>query len=283
MQEGIVDELKICGLTRKQAKVYLAILQAGSASIREIAESSKIFRQDVYKLLPKLEKAGLVARAIGRPVCFKAIPVKDAFEAFATHERNRADERISRIKSITKKLAELASEHQTDAEEFEAHFTLLSADAEIRNMTINAFENATKCDIVLGLELISEHMQVFREYFRKLRMKKVKVRLIIESLSNEDSVKEIIDNVKGSPDWRELAVKVIHKERANPYFVLDDKELFIARRKLTETGMPQLLWTNARSMVDFRKEKFEDDWNTHAKITIYPEMDRERIATGKKV
>ena len=58
MQEDLVKGLEIFGFTPNQAKVYLSIVGAGSSSVGKIAEASKLYRQDIYKIIPKLEKRG---------------------------------------------------------------------------------------------------------------------------------------------------------------------------------------------------------------------------------
>ena len=50
------------GLSPNQAKVYQTILKLGNVPVGLIAKSSSVRREDVYKVLPTLEKMGLIEK-----------------------------------------------------------------------------------------------------------------------------------------------------------------------------------------------------------------------------
>lgn len=60
------------GLTSLQAKIYLALAQTGNATIRNIAKNSKIARQDVYRIMPSLQKLGLAEQIVVSPTMYKS-------------------------------------------------------------------------------------------------------------------------------------------------------------------------------------------------------------------
>ena len=60
MSESDKTDLLIgLGLTPNQAKVYQTILKLGNVAVGQIAKSTSVRREDVYKVLPALEKMGL--------------------------------------------------------------------------------------------------------------------------------------------------------------------------------------------------------------------------------
>lgn len=61
MEKQILKEL---GLTNNEVEVYLALLQKGSTSVNEIAESSGLHRQAVYNALDRLLEKGFVSFVI---------------------------------------------------------------------------------------------------------------------------------------------------------------------------------------------------------------------------
>ncbi len=72
-----VETLNQLGLTLGQSKVYLAIVQCRTAAtVKQISTVSKLPRQEIYKIIRKLEKQGFVERIIGIPTTFKALPLK---------------------------------------------------------------------------------------------------------------------------------------------------------------------------------------------------------------
>ena len=60
----IHDLLETLGLQNQESKLYLAILEKGSASIADITKMSGLHRPTVYKLLPKLIQKNLVSISI---------------------------------------------------------------------------------------------------------------------------------------------------------------------------------------------------------------------------
>lgn len=59
-----LDILKTVGLDKKEAELYLALLDLGQANIAQISKKSGIHRPIVYKILPRLEDRGIVARVL---------------------------------------------------------------------------------------------------------------------------------------------------------------------------------------------------------------------------
>lgn len=59
--ENIQNILENLGLNEKQAKVYLACLELGSASVAEVAEKSEVKRTSIYNFLEELINKGFVS------------------------------------------------------------------------------------------------------------------------------------------------------------------------------------------------------------------------------
>jgi sugar-specific transcriptional regulator TrmB len=56
----IVQALTNLGINEKQAKVYLASLELGSATVRELSEKSGVKRTSIYNFLEDLKQKGLI-------------------------------------------------------------------------------------------------------------------------------------------------------------------------------------------------------------------------------
>lgn len=57
----IINTLHQLGIEEKQAQVYLACLELGSATIHELAEKSGVKRTSIYNFLSEMKQAGLVS------------------------------------------------------------------------------------------------------------------------------------------------------------------------------------------------------------------------------
>lgn len=57
----IIDDLQEIGLTKKEAKIYLAALELGETTIQRIAKKSGVKRATIYRIAEELKKKGLMA------------------------------------------------------------------------------------------------------------------------------------------------------------------------------------------------------------------------------
>ena len=99
------DLLLGLGLSLNQAKVYLAILKLEKTTVGQVAKFSKVRREDVYRILPSLEKMGLIERLLGKPTEVRATRISDALSLLVAEEKDKSDERIVGMRSIVQKLS----------------------------------------------------------------------------------------------------------------------------------------------------------------------------------
>jgi sugar-specific transcriptional regulator TrmB len=104
MARDLVKRLTDFGLSVNQAKVYLNIAQSSTTNVNTISKNTHIHRQDIYKILPKLEKMGLVATTVDRPIKIEAIPVKEGLRNIVSMETQKAKQRVKRLKADLKAL-----------------------------------------------------------------------------------------------------------------------------------------------------------------------------------
>src|SRR4030066_453928 len=93
------------GLTLNQAKVYLAVIKLQKTTVGQVANFSKVRREDVYRILPSLEKMGLIIRLLGKPTEIRATRVSDALSLLVAEEKGKADERLVGMRGIVQKLS----------------------------------------------------------------------------------------------------------------------------------------------------------------------------------
>ena len=83
------DLLLGLGLTLNQAKVYLAVIKLEKTTVGQVASFSKVRREDVYRILPSLEKMGLVERLLGKPTEIRATRISDAFKPLGCRRKRQ--------------------------------------------------------------------------------------------------------------------------------------------------------------------------------------------------
>ena len=269
MQEDLVKELEIFGFTPNQAKVYLSIICAGSISVGKIAESSKLYRQDIYKIIPKLEKKGVITKTLGTPIVVRAIPVKKALKALVLKERISALERIERMEARLEEISNMVNEMyetRTPPEKEDTHFSLLTQENEIINRADILYEKAkTECKIAASIELVTIRGPNFHERFRKATNNGAKIRLLIEAPRIE-RIESIVERVRPQSD--NFTAKFLISKSPKPFQIVDQEEVWVSTALKSESGTPCVLWSNGENIVETYSERFERLWNDKKARTI---------------
>lgn len=99
--ESLIQGLISLGLKRKEAQIYLALLQLGQGSAYSIARKSGLKRPTVYVILLELMKKGLVLKLLRRRQMFVPKPPSELVEM--------AEDRMYRAKNILPELQTLST------------------------------------------------------------------------------------------------------------------------------------------------------------------------------
>ena len=130
-----LDILYEFGLTENQAKVFIATVRLGTPTVSEISEKSEVRREEVYRLLPELEKMGLIERLLGKPLRLRTPNPKSAITALVKLEQEKAKDRITELSNRSKELLKHLDFQPTDllsAKELDSDFSLLQEKESIR-------------------------------------------------------------------------------------------------------------------------------------------------------
>jgi sugar-specific transcriptional regulator TrmB len=123
MEEDIATLMEL-GLTLLQAKIYLALVSSGTATIKILAKTTGIAKHDVYRIMPKLQGLGLAEKIVAPNATYEAVPVEDAASTLLLYKTKEHD-------NLQKKTVELISHHKNDSlhspvQEEESYFRIIS-------------------------------------------------------------------------------------------------------------------------------------------------------------
>jgi sugar-specific transcriptional regulator TrmB len=257
--EKNVEMLIDFGLTRNQAKVYIAIARLRLASVGQISKVSKVRREDVYRILPKLEKMGLAEKLIGTPTKIRATPVEEALSVLIKHEEDTARERVSTLKAKTKTfLTHFARAPRLEVEE-KANFALLSKQESIMGKMLTMTKKAEReFDIACSGRNITQFIHTFAEQLKIITKKGVRVRIISELTEYEDSLPRVIEERVSPGDSIDLRYADLPSSH---YMIVDFKEALISTTTEGNMGENPCLWTNSDSLVGVFQGDFENLWH----------------------
>ncbi len=245
------------GLTIYQAKVYLAVVQLGLASVSKISKLSKVRREEVYRTLPNLDKAGLIDRVLGKPLKIRALPVEDALSVLIERKKEDANREISELTAKKNDFMKSfkANSKRIILEEEKPNFVLISEKETMVKRIASLIKNAEKeIDIVDSRENVTRLAFSYIEPIKKALKNKVKVRIITELPYDEDIIPTALENLFPRNSF---SLKYV-ENLPSCYAIVDNKETIIASGATDLTFPRKNLWTNDPSLVGVLQSNFED-------------------------
>jgi sugar-specific transcriptional regulator TrmB len=179
----MLEELKKIGLSENEAKVYLALLELGSATAQEIAQKSGVNRPTTYVQLDSLIKMGLVssfekapANKKRKPKTFFRIEDPEYLKRLVSREKLQVQEREVVLKDILPELGRLfaVAGERPRVRFFEGKEGLITMREEFLKTKDKEIEVITSADAIQ--EVFSEKER--RDYMQRRAQKGIKVREI---------------------------------------------------------------------------------------------------------
>lgn len=169
IQSGLIEKLADFGLSTNEAKVYLSIIQNGTSTATDISAVTNIHREDIYKVLSKLEKKGLIMTKLGRPILISAVPLEDALNSLISTDLLKASEKACSLRAELKQLIQDCKpnrqETEEQAEEQDSSFIIITGNEAVTNKCrkISAVGASIKHDCHFTEELVLRYPE---DYWR---------------------------------------------------------------------------------------------------------------------
>ncbi len=253
------------GLNEQQARAYLALLDADTATVNDLARSSRVPRAKLYEVLDGLSRKGLLDTIPGSPQRFRANALTALYETRA--EELRAEERQLK-RTIGEMMVELLPKPKDAAPESERDFLHTAKGRSVFVATLRQMLARTeKSVLILGDKLVVPRLKLYEDLYQSLAVfgQKAEVRFLLP----EDAVlaidgrrihvDEVVDHVRRLPikggdvltvvfDDQEMLEahflpNDLHPSRGSDRIVVNrDPEMATQRavllRSAWETGMP---------------------------------------------
>lgn len=112
LNSDLLKDLETFGLSEYESKAFTALVSAGKASsVTEISQICDVPRSNLYSVLEKLNKKGLVEIQEGRPQLFKALKPEKSLAEIEREKKNNLEEAKD---SALEKLSNLRGEEKTE-------------------------------------------------------------------------------------------------------------------------------------------------------------------------
>jgi sugar-specific transcriptional regulator TrmB len=253
------------GLTFNQAKAYIAVVQLGLASVSQVSRISKVRREDIYRMLPKLEKLGLIEKILGKPIKIRATPLEDALSILIKREEDSAKKRLSMLRTEKDALLIKSNLHKTTPKLKEPNFTLVSQREAVIYRGLTMIEAAEKAiDIITSRDQFLHFFTNYTEPVKKAMKKGVKFRVVLDTAEHDESILRIMKQYESSTS--SFYLNYTHQSLSH-YAVVDYREALMATSvEPTALGRNPYLWTNDGNLIELMTRNFESIWHTSVRM-----------------
>lgn len=272
LSEHLLKGLISFGLSGNEAKTYLALVQLKQATARAIARLANLPRQEIYRVMPRLERLGIVEVIVSKPTKFLAIPPEDALSELIDRQTEIFAQKVSELqrdkKTLENELKKVEGKSAGITQPEPVHYALVSG-RHLVNEKIQEMLRKAKIEVLWmspKYEIIHAVLHDRDKTLRQCAEKNVKVRVLTEV--HEKNVKEVENlsrfcEIRHAPNVTTLIT------------IVDDKELIVGSAvhkspNLTGTELIHELWTNDYNHIKVMKDFFEKVWinSISAKIEV---------------
>ncbi|MFW9977987.1 MAG: MEDS domain-containing protein [Candidatus Thorarchaeota archaeon] len=261
------------GLTPYEAKVYLVAVKLGLAAASKISKASAVRREEVYRTLPKLEKAGLIERVLGRPVKFRAIPIEDAVSLLLKRKEEAAIKELQELTGKKEKLIRLFESQtpKTDEKSDAAQFVLVSEkDTVAMRMESLIDSSISRIDIADSTPNVVRFLLNYEEHLKNALKRNVKVRILTEYPDEEEALQRILLHNLPKDEVRLRYLDDIPSR----YVLFDGTDVMLSTSAKGALDESRSLWTQDTNLVSVIRRDFDEqfsrsvDWYTYISTPV---------------
>jgi sugar-specific transcriptional regulator TrmB len=218
-----INDLKEYGLSNKESKVYLALLELGPSSVTEIAFKSKINRTTAYDILAALEQYGLVSH-VGE-------------QKKRTYVAENPERLISFLDKKSQELKSKATEIKEIMPELKGMFNLIPRKPLVKYFEgeegiLSIYEDSLNSKTEILSWLNTENTADFAaEYFEQYYKRRAAKGIHIKAIVNDVPISHEIDQRNKAED-REM--RIIPSEMMNigpECYIYDDKVAYMSLKE----------------------------------------------------
>jgi sugar-specific transcriptional regulator TrmB len=241
------------GLTELQAKTYLTLTRFEKAEVKKISEISKIARQDLYRIIPALEKLGLVEKILATPILYRAIPLS---EGTLSLFQKRSDEHERLRNSLELLITHSEDKNDEASEENSSEFVITSERKRLIAKLEKAYSESSITDIMLPGNAINFMIFHFYESLSLALSSGAKIRVLTQHADMRPATAQKLQKLKNHANFE---IKFVNSTFNFGMAICNDREVNIA---ISDKEVPSL-WTNNRQILEIGQMMFENQWNTN--------------------
>jgi sugar-specific transcriptional regulator TrmB len=244
-----IQTLMGLGLTLLQAKTYLALAKLEKAELRTISKASNVARQDIYRVMPSLQKLGLAEKIIANPTMYKTVPLKNGLSMLLQQRRKEHAELQKKTKTLLNSFQ--MNNNETILQEDEPQFIITSEKDLLMERLGKALDSAqTSQDVICSEEGACAGFFYHRQHIKRAIKRGVQIRLITDKTGNAEAIPRDLQELKN------FECKYTSAPVPVSILIFDHKEVNIRM----STDMVPSLWSNNSEIVKLSTNYFDEMW-----------------------
>ena len=255
-KEESVEVLKNLGLTSCQARIYLSLISCGASTVKQISIVSKMAREEVYLVLPKLHALGLIEKILERPIKYKAIPLQECISNLLEERKSKTVELEMRSKELIQnyKQTNFNGKNSTQLRQF---IFVPSKQALLKKIK-KSVTNAKKSIYVLtSCKRLTCACNSLFETIQDAWDRGVKGRAIINIPKGNH-----LDMINGCWSRPSAELRFIPNFPRTVIAMYDKREVYIFTEPDADLTESPALWSNYPSLISVIDDFFEVLWST---------------------
>lgn len=255
MENTHVQTLTGLGLTSCQSRVYLELVRAGPSSAKAISAAAQVTRQDVYRIMPALQKLGLVEAVIDSPTLFSAIPLEEGVSILMTRRKKENDELRLRTRDLLANFRK--AEEKRSPQEEHAFVLIPPKETDVRRRKRSLSKAKETFDAISSKKRFSQALFHMFETLNAAAERGVKIRLITERPEKDELPKELGNLAKNAL----VQIRFLEHPPKAVVNIVDRREASILTSGSAGWAQSPSLWTNNPSFVAVVQDHFDATWN----------------------
>ena len=254
-QDKAIETLTGLGLTVLQAKVYIVLAKTGKSTIKDIAKTSKVARQDLYRIATQLLNLGLIKKLESTPTKFEAIPIQEAIDMLV--ERTKK-ETAHLEKESTEFLQSFAENKGTSPKNEEPQYIIIH-DLQARLIKAKKQISSSKESLKIVTKwsfFLTYTSQTIEEHLMAMN-KGAKIKIVTQQPSNVESLPKSIQKLMEHPNFE---VRYVNCLPSSIVAIFDEKEVNILLATDKSPAETPLLMTNNSVLVELACNFFQIMW-----------------------
>ena len=244
------------GLNCSQAKVYLALVQKGVSTAKEIAIVSDVNRQEIYRIMPKLQKLCLAEKILAAPTMWKATPIDLGLTFLMEHR----DKETCELQKKLEKIVNNVMDKNVILKEYAEHsFIVIEGQKKIRQWIKKRLETTQiSNDVLSNVKDFVNKFHLLDGDFHNMLTQGTQMRIILY-LSEEE--KPLMSTDRKTLQFSNVNIKYIYDMPRAIFAIHDKREAIISTSPVVPDSFPALI-TNNPVLVTVLQDYFELLWKT---------------------